>query len=434
MSLADFGFNDAGLDAGFEDCGARTVGGKPAFHDPTGRPLVDGQKFPSGLANLVKYGHARNLTVSWYGNACACKSENSYTENTQPTIAQAVAGTVAATVDYGFDGLKLDSCSQFNNMTLWAMEINATGKKILLENCHQGGLVPGQVMPGQNCTGTTEVSDCPYHVFRSSDDIYNKWENVVNNINSVSPYLSQADPAVVPRSRPGGWAYPDMLEVGNLGCPTGKSCNQTTPPIDDRTQFGMWAIVSSPLVLSVDLTNRAMLERVWPILSNIEAISVNQHWSGSPGQLLLTDKTTFPSPLSANGYYEYPGKLGQSRGWQNVPGMIGPAPWQVGITWVLVQCMAWCKGVYSLLQCTAWCKCVWVGAVHGLMWNVLLTTEQWNGVYCVWCHFSQHLYVHCIALHRLLMMLILNTFPLVSGCRSANVSMSTLEGHAPTTI
>ena len=33
---------------------------------------------------------------------------------------------------------------------------------------------------------------CRYHVFRSSDDIYNHWENVVNNINSVTPYLSQA--------------------------------------------------------------------------------------------------------------------------------------------------------------------------------------------------------------------------------------------------
>jgi hypothetical protein len=205
MSLADLGFNDAGLDSGFEDCHAHKVGGKPSFHDPTtGRPVVDAKKFPSGLAKLVKYGHDRNITVSWYGNACACKSENSYTTTTKPTIAQAIAGTVAATVDYGFDGLKLDSCSQFNNMTLWAEEVNATGHKVLLENCHQGGLVPGQIMPGQQCSGTTETSDCPYHVFRSSDDIYNHWTNVVNNINSVTPYLTQADPSVVPRSRPGG--------------------------------------------------------------------------------------------------------------------------------------------------------------------------------------------------------------------------------------
>lgn len=48
-----------------------------------------------------RYGHARNLTVSWYGNACACRSENSYTNATSPTIDMAIKGTVAATVEYG---------------------------------------------------------------------------------------------------------------------------------------------------------------------------------------------------------------------------------------------------------------------------------------------------------------------------------------------
>ena len=69
--------------------------------------------------------------------------------------------------------------------------------------------------------------------------------------------------------------------------------------------------MSAPLVLSVDLTDTAMLDRVWPILSNLEVIAVNQHWAGSPGQLLLTDASVFPSKLSASGYYSYPGTLGQ---------------------------------------------------------------------------------------------------------------------------
>ena len=34
----------------------------------------------------------------------------------------------------GFDGLKLDSCSQFNNLTWWAALLNATGREILIEN------------------------------------------------------------------------------------------------------------------------------------------------------------------------------------------------------------------------------------------------------------------------------------------------------------
>jgi hypothetical protein len=137
VSLADLGFSDVGLDAGFEDCGSREVGGRPAFHGPDGHVLVDKHKFPSGLGSLVEYGHKHGLTVSWYGNACACSSENAYNDSTSPTISQAIAGTVADTVKYKFDGLKLDSCSQFNNMTRWADELNKTGHKVLLENCHQ---------------------------------------------------------------------------------------------------------------------------------------------------------------------------------------------------------------------------------------------------------------------------------------------------------
>jgi hypothetical protein len=137
VSLLDLGFSDVGLDAGFENCNARKVGGKPAFHGPDGHVLVDEHKFPSGLGALVEYGHKKGLTVSWYGNACACSSENAYSDTTSPTIAEAIAGTVADTVKYKFDGLKLDSCSQFNNMTLWSQEINKTGHPVLLENCHQ---------------------------------------------------------------------------------------------------------------------------------------------------------------------------------------------------------------------------------------------------------------------------------------------------------
>lgn len=322
VSLRDVGWTDVGLDAGFEDCHARKVGDKPAFHDEHGRPLINKAKFPD-IAAMVGKGHALNLTVSWYGNACACESENSYTGDMIDIV---VRGTVNATVALGFDGLKLDSCSQFNNMTRWAELLAATGKPVLLENCHQGGLVPGQVMPGQDCTGDVGVSDCPYHLYRTSDDIYNDWDRVINNINSVRPYLS-SDDGTPPRSRPGGWAYPDMLEIGNL--PT-----LLPDSVEDRSMFGMWAIVSAPLVLSFDLTKRdadggLTLDRVWPIITNKEAIAVNQRWDGSPGRLLLTDKAVL-APPTPGGYIPYPGQLGQARGWQNVPGDVGPAPWQVG--------------------------------------------------------------------------------------------------------
>ena len=99
-----------------------------------------------------------------------------------------------------------------------------------------------------------------------------------------------------------------------MGCTTAKSCVAPGNPIEDRrrSQFGILSIVSSPLVLSVDLTNHAMLDRIWPItiLSNREAIAVNQHWNGSPGQLLLTIRTSYPSALNSRGFYESRGASG----------------------------------------------------------------------------------------------------------------------------
>jgi len=42
-----------------------------------------------------------------------------------------------------WDGVKFDSCSMFHNLTRWAELINATGRPVLIENCHQGAYTPG---------------------------------------------------------------------------------------------------------------------------------------------------------------------------------------------------------------------------------------------------------------------------------------------------
>lgn len=64
-----------------------------------------------------------------------------------------------------------------------------------------------------------------------------------------------------------------MLEVGNLANAT-----------EDRSHFGAWAILSSPLVLSFDLANPDLIERVWPTISNTRILEVNQRWAGDPGR------------------------------------------------------------------------------------------------------------------------------------------------------
>ena len=209
------------------------------------------------------------------------------------------------------------SCSQFNNLTWWSELLNNTGRHILIENCHQGGLNPpgtaitngiqgGSSPPYVNrdhpgpdntqgiCNGTDPISDCPYNLYRTSGDINPNFAHVVYNVNTVVRYLGTKTQA--PLSRPGAWAYPDMLEIGNL--PT---------YAEDEAHFGLWCVTSSPLILGFDMLDDSKMARVWPIITNREAIAVNQAWFGSPGQLLMSrDASLHPD---AHGFVNYSGPL-----------------------------------------------------------------------------------------------------------------------------
>ena len=43
---------------------------------------------------------------------------------------------VAFMHEMGFDTVKIDQCGSAMNMSLWAALINATGRSMMLENCH----------------------------------------------------------------------------------------------------------------------------------------------------------------------------------------------------------------------------------------------------------------------------------------------------------
>lgn len=276
-SFKDLGFVYVGIDEGWAKCGAGVNG---SFHRIDGTPIVDESKFPD-LKQLTARAHALGLKAGWYA-ACDGCAERSWVGAEH--IATHMRGTVNAIVEYGFDSVKLDSGSEFNNLTWWAELLNATGRRILIENCHQGRTTPGGVVgpnqkapyPGNNqsnapCSGLGgRLSNCPYNLFRTSADITNTWASLLNNLNSTRPY--QGTP---PLSRPGAWAYADMLEVGRMGSLE-----------EDRTMFGAWVIVSSPLILGHDVTNETQNDRVWSVVAKPRAIGINQAWHGHPGRFV----------------------------------------------------------------------------------------------------------------------------------------------------
>ena len=273
-SLADWGYTDVGLDAGYELKGQGAGG---SCHSAAGHMLVNHSRFPS-FNRMTDHAHALNLTASWYLNSDACKGE--YEQRVGPTYATDAGDALA----YGFDGVKFDSQAggPSHNITLWAEALGraaaAHGRPegVVIENCDDKN--PTYLLD--------DPSDCPYDHYRTGPDnspdffsgLFHVWRYAV-------PYLESA-------SRPGCWAYPDMLGVGAPIASSSihrsalsKGCANMTLD-EERTLFANWAILSSPLVLGFDVRDDAVVQKYWHMVTNPTALRINAAWAGSAGQLL----------------------------------------------------------------------------------------------------------------------------------------------------
>ena len=254
-SLLDLGYSDVGLDDAWQLCGDYT-NRHFTYHDETGAPVIDTSLFPDFKA-MTDYVHSIGLTAGWYGNNCICEDHCSTDDCYQQDV--------NALVGLGFDSVKLDGCGKQLDLQKWSDLIDATDSSILIENCHWGLTVP-------NATW------CPWNYYRSSGDIRASYEYVLSNLMSTVPLAKQE------LSTPGCWAYPDMLEVGCQHGPGGDD-DPGLSYAEARTHFGAWCIVSSPLILSHDMNNQTVTDDIWDIITNTEAIAVNQAWAGDSGTI-----------------------------------------------------------------------------------------------------------------------------------------------------
>jgi len=267
-SLCDLGYCDVGLDDNWQDCQPAGKGGY-SYHDADGNPLINHDRFPD-LAAMTAHAHKLGLTAGWYGNNCICM------ETERATRAMYERDVHYLTEVFKFDGVKLDGCGTELNLELFSDLITASGRPVVIENCHWG-------------VDTPSATWCPFHFYRVSLDINVRFSSMLSNLNKTVPFAKQG------LSRPGCWAYPDMLEVG---CKRGTEMN----PAETRTHFGAWCIVSSPLILSHNVLDDAVMDRVWPVIANKEALAVNQAWAGHSGSPFKESGNLVPvEEVSENG-------------------------------------------------------------------------------------------------------------------------------------
>ncbi|KAL7549780.1 hypothetical protein ACHAWF_017096, partial [Thalassiosira exigua] len=263
-SLRDLGYKDVGLDDGWQHCNASAAAPGMHYHDAEGRPIVDETKFPD-LKSMTDYAHALNLTAGFYGNNCICSDHcRNETECGMQTKAD-----VKSFLEWGFDSWKLDGCGGQKDLALFDgyLQEMSPDKPTLVENCHWGrSSNPDPQLPPRE--------GCPFNYYRSSGDIGGSYASVLANLASVEKYRAAGS------SIPGCWAYPDMLQVGVRDKKTGEIA---LTDAEARSHFGAWCIVSSPLILGHDVHDAEVKEEIWGIVSNREAIAVNQAYYGDSG-------------------------------------------------------------------------------------------------------------------------------------------------------
>lgn len=251
-SLLDLGYSDVGLDDNWQLCGDYDG---YTYHERSLFPVVNRERFWD-FEKMTRKAHDLGLTAGWYLNNCICSDtcgdEDCY------------RGDAAALFEFGFDSVKLDGCGAQTNLDLWASLLD---NQIMIENCHWGNTVP-------NATW------CPFNFYRTSGDVRASYESVLKNLNTTWEFASKN------LSYPGCWAYPDMLEVGCSDGPGG-TADEGLSWEETRTHFSAWAVVSSPLTLSLDVTNATIMDTYWDIIANPDIIAVNQAYYGHSGSPFL---------------------------------------------------------------------------------------------------------------------------------------------------
>src|SRR5438034_10235074 len=241
--------------------------------DANGNLTNDPVKFPSGMKAVGDYIHSRGLRFGIYASigtaTCTGGTAGSLDHEYQD---------VDQFASWGVDYIKADRCDA-SGLVLkdiyarWRDAILASGRPIILS--------------ASDNTPTDEPwawGPVTAHQWRMSGDISDDWGTMIG--------IFDRNFAHAAATAPGTYNDPDMLEVGNGGMTDGEY----------RTHFGLWALMSAPLIAGNDV--RSMSDATRAILTNPEVIAVDQDPLGFQATLAVDHGNGLQvwfKPLAATG-------------------------------------------------------------------------------------------------------------------------------------
>lgn len=270
---------DAMVSNGYSKVGYRYINIDDGYfggRDSDGYLLIHPTRFPNGMKTVVDYIHAKGLKAGIYSdagkNTCASYFGGDKIGEGVGLLGHEDDDTRLWFNDLGFDFIKVDFCGgsaghnkdhlQLNEeqryRTIWKAILNTGRTDVRMNICRWA-------FPG---TWATEVSTS----WRTTGDINCSWGSI-KSILKENFYLSAY-------SGKGRFNDMDMLEVGR-----GLSNEE------DKTHFGMWCMMNSPLLIGCDMTNISTTAR--NLMCNKELIALNQDTLFQQAYVVKRDGETY---------------------------------------------------------------------------------------------------------------------------------------------
>lgn len=248
---------DAMVDRGLKDAGYLFINVDDGFfghRDESGKLQTHPERFPNGLKCIADYIHSKDLKAGIYSDA-GSNTCGSIWDKDPNGVGVGLYGHEKQDADlffneWGFDFIKIDYCGAGQQLDLEEEKRYTEIRRAIDEVCKRNISINicRWAYPG---TWAKQLA----RSWRISPDINPSWGSIKSIIRK-NLYLSAY-------AGDGHYNDMDMLEIG-----------RGLQPEEEEVHFGMWCIMSSPLLIGCDLTT--IPEASLKLLKNKELIALNQ--------------------------------------------------------------------------------------------------------------------------------------------------------------